>query len=128
MLSTAAPIVDIVSLQILWIRVPVYAGDEAQINARENAFVRSLSEFGGSSNPVVARPVTGPQTSDPLSTSIDLYYEIDNSKGNFRPGQKISVTLPYKGGQSALVVPYAAILYDIQGGTWYMKIQPHEHL
>jgi hypothetical protein len=53
-----------------------------------------------------------------LSTSIDLYYEVDNSKGNFRPGQRISVTLPYKGTQSALVVPYSAILYDISGGTW----------
>lgn len=117
-LATAAPIVDIVSLQTLWIRVPVYAGDEAQINARENAFVRGLSDVGSSTNAVVARPVTGPQTSDPLATSIDLYYEVDNSKGNFRPGQRISVTLPYKGTQSALVVPYSAILYDIQGGTW----------
>ncbi|MCW3079196.1 efflux RND transporter periplasmic adaptor subunit [Segetibacter sp.] len=117
-LATAAPIVDIVSLQTLWIRVPVYAGDEAQINARENAFVRGLSDAGSSDNAVVARPVTGPQTSDPLSTSIDLYYEVDNSKGNFRPGQRISVTLPYKGTQSALVVPYSAILYDISGGTW----------
>jgi len=117
-LATAALIVDIVSLQTLWIRVPVYAGDEAQINARENAFVRGLSEFGGSSTAVVARPVTGPQTSDPLSTSIDLYYEVDNSKGNFRPGQRIGVTLPYKGTQSALVVPFSAVLYDIHGGSW----------
>jgi cobalt-zinc-cadmium efflux system membrane fusion protein len=117
-LATAAPVVDIVSLSTLWIRVPVYAGDQAQINARENAFVRGLSDAGSSTNAVVARPVTGPQTSDPLSTSIDLYYEVDNSKGNFRPGQRISVTLPYKGTQSALVVPYSAILYDISGGTW----------
>jgi RND family efflux transporter MFP subunit len=117
-LATAAPIVDIVSLSTLWIRVPIYAGDHAQINARENAVVRGLSEFGGSSNAIVARPVTGPQTSDPLATSVDLYYEVENSKGAFRPGQRISVTLPYKGTQSALVVPFAAILYDIQGGTW----------
>jgi RND family efflux transporter MFP subunit len=117
-LATAAPIVDIVSLQTLWVRVPVYAGDQAAINAKENAFVRGLSEFGGSSTAVVARPVTGPQTSDPLSTSIDLYYEVDNSKGNFRPGQRISVTLPYKGTKSALVVPFSAVLYDIHGGTW----------
>lgn len=117
-LATAAPIVDIVSLQTLWIRVPVYAGDQDKINAQGNAFVHGLSEYGNASNPIVARPVTGPQTSDPLATSIDLYYEIDNSRGNFRPGQRISVTLPYKGGEAAMVVPYAAILYDIQGGTW----------
>jgi len=117
-LATAAPIADIVSLQTLWIRVPVYAGDQDRINTKGNAFIHGLSEYGNASNPVLARPVTGPQTSDPLASSIDLYYEIDNSKGNFRPGQKISVTLPYKGGQSALVVPYSSILYDIHGGTW----------
>jgi multidrug efflux pump subunit AcrA (membrane-fusion protein) len=47
-----------------------------------------------------------------------LFYEINNSSGDFRPGQKVSVTLPYKGVQAALVIPYAAILYDIHGGTW----------
>lgn len=118
-LATAAPIVDIVSLENLWIRVPVYAGDQDQVNAKQKAYVRGLSETGTSGDPVEAEPVSGPQTSDPLSTSVDLYYIITGTnKGNFRPGQKVSITLSFKATSTALVVPYAAILYDIQGGTW----------
>jgi len=117
-LANATPIVDIVSLNPVWVRVPLYAGDESQINNYAPASVRGLSDFAGSSVSATARPVKGPQTSDPLATSIDLYYEINNSNGVFRPGQKVSVTLPYKGVQSSLIVPYSAILYDIHGGTW----------
>ena len=117
-LANAAPIIDIVSLDPVWVRVPVYAGDESRINSSLAASIRGLSDFGGASASVTGRPVHGPQTSDPLATSIDLFYEVNNSKGDFRPGQKVSVTLPYKGVQAALVVPYAAILYDIHGGTW----------
>ncbi|HKH61348.1 MAG TPA: efflux RND transporter periplasmic adaptor subunit [Flavitalea sp.] len=117
-LANAAPIVDIVSLNPVWVRVALYAGDGSQINNRVSASVQGLSDFAGSSVSVTAKPVKGPQTSDPLATSIDLYYEINNSNGDFRPGQKVSVTLPYKGVQAALVIPYSAILYDIHGGTW----------
>jgi RND family efflux transporter MFP subunit len=117
-LANAAPIVDIVSLNPVWVRVPIYAGDESRINSHAPASIRGLSDFAGSSTSIIGRPVRGPQTSDPLATSIDLFYEINNSNADFRPGQKVSVTLPYKGVQSSLVIPYTAILYDIHGGTW----------
>jgi RND family efflux transporter MFP subunit len=124
-LANAAPIVDIVSLNPVWVRVPLYAGDGSQINSHVPASVQGLSDFAGSAVSVTARPVKGPQTSDPLATSIDLYYEINNSDGDFRPGQKVSVTLPYKGVQASLVIPYSAILYDIHGGTWiYENTKP----
>ena len=128
-LANAAPIVDIVSLNPVWVRVPLYAGDGSQINNNLPASVQGLSGFAGSPVSVMARPVKGPQTSDPLATSIDLYYEINNSNGDFRPGQKVSVTLPYKGAQAALVIPYSAILYDIHGGTWiYENTGPGEYV
>ncbi|MGB8193291.1 MAG: efflux RND transporter periplasmic adaptor subunit, partial [Chitinophagaceae bacterium] len=115
-LSAGAPILDIVSLNPVWVKVPLYAGDEGRIQKGGNATVKGLSE--GHDNAVMARSVTGPQTSNALATSIDLYYEMDNSKGNFRPGQKVSVTLPFSGSVSGIVVPYSAIVYDIHGGTW----------
>jgi multidrug efflux pump subunit AcrA (membrane-fusion protein) len=129
-LNASAPIVDIVSLNPVWVRVPIYAGDEARINMRAPAVIRALSDFAGSSNAVMARPIlSGPQTSDPLATSIDLYYEVNNASGDFRPGQKLSVTIPYEGTQTSLVVPYSAILYDIHGGTWvYENTAPHVYV
>lgn len=117
-LAAAAPVADIASLQTLWIRVPVYAGDYEKIQTGSGALVKDLSAGTASGNAVAARPVTGLQTSDPLATSVDLYYEIDNPSGKFRPGQRVNVTIPYRGGSSGLVVPFTAILYDIQGGAW----------
>lgn len=125
MLSASAPIVDIISSTTVWVRVPVYAGDEANINKSGTAVIRSLSNFSGLGSSVMARPVTGPQTSDPLASSVDVYYELDNSKGVYRPGQRVGATLPYTGSRLSLVVPYAAILYDINGGTWvYERTAP----
>jgi len=108
--------VDIVSLNPLWVRVPLYAGDESRIAKGGTAIIQNLS--GGSGNTIRAKAVTGPQTSDPLATSIDLYYEIDNNKGTLRPGQKVSVTLPFSGTATGISIPFSAIVYDIHGGTW----------
>lgn len=126
-LSASAPIVDIVQLNPLWVRVPLYAGDEGRIEKGGAAIIQNLS--GGSGNTIRAKAVTGPQTSDPLATSIDLYYEIDNSKGEMRPGQRVSVTLPFSGNASGIVVPFSAIVYDIHGGTWvYTNPSPNNYV
>jgi RND family efflux transporter MFP subunit len=126
-LSASAPIADIVQLNPLWVRVPLYAGDEGRIEKGGTAVIQNLS--GGSGNTIRAKAVTGPQTSDPLATSIDLYYEIDNSKGDLRPGQKVSVTLPFSGTGSGIIIPFSAIVYDIQGGTWvYTNPSPNTYV
>jgi multidrug efflux pump subunit AcrA (membrane-fusion protein) len=109
------------------VRVPLYAGDESRIEKGASALVQNLS--GGSGNSIRAKTVTGPQTSDPLATSIDLYYEIDNSRGDFRPGQKVSITLPFAGNATGNVIPFSAIVYDIHGGTWvYNNISPNTYV
>lgn len=115
-LSASAPIADIVQLNPLWVRVPLYAGDENRIQKTGVAMVQNLS--GGTQNTIRATYVEGPQTSDPLATSVDLYYQIDNSKGDLRPGQKVSVILPFTGSSNGNVIPFSAIVYDINGGTW----------
>lgn len=126
-LSAAAPIADIVQLNPLWVRVPLYAGDEGRVDKNSAAIVQNLS--GGAGNTLTAKPVSGPQTSDPLATSIDLYYEIDNSEGDYRPGQRISVTLPFSGSAVGSTIPFSAIVYDIQGGTWvYTNPSPNTYI
>lgn len=126
-LSASAPIADIVQLNPLWVRVPLYAGDEGRIDKNSAAIIQSLS--GNAGNSVTAKPVSGPQTSDPLATSVDLYYEIDNSKGDYRPGQRISVTLPFSGSAVGNTIPFSAIVYDIQGGTWvYTNPSPNTYI
>ena len=53
-----------------------------------------------------------------LATTVDLYYEVENHDGKLRPGQRVGVTLPLKGEAESLVVPYASVLYDLNGGAW----------
>ncbi len=126
-LSASAPIADIVQLNPLWVRVPLYAGDENRIKKGEPALVQNLS--GGTQNTIRAISVEGPQTSDPLATSVDLYYQIDNSKGDMRPGQKVSVTLPFSGSATGNIIPFSAIVYDINGGTWvYTNPSPNIYI
>ncbi len=116
--SANAPVMDLASLSPLWVRVQVYAGDLTLVNNKISASVRMLSDFNGSSGEAVAKPIDGPRTADPLNSSADLFYELPNRDSQFRPGQKVSVTLPFKQEQTSSVIPFSAILYDIQGGTW----------
>ncbi|GHN02065.1 MexE family multidrug efflux RND transporter periplasmic adaptor subunit [Cytophagales bacterium WSM2-2] len=112
-----APVIDVASVSPVWIRVPVYAGDLGSINTSGSATARDLSDINGASG-VSAKPVNGPRTADPLTTSADVFYELPNLEGKFRPGQKISITVSLKSAKSSLVIPFSAIVYDIQGGTW----------
>src|SRR6218665_1084570 len=116
--AAAAPIAEIAATDALWVRVPLYAGDINRIEKNKSASVQLLSEFGGAAETVAARAVQGPQTADPLNSSVDLYYEISNAGGRFRPGERVSVNVPYRGSSKGLVIPYSAIAYDINGNTW----------
>lgn len=116
--SANAPVIEVASIMPLWVRVPVYAGELNTIDKHAGATVRTLSEFNGSANQATAKSIDGPRTADPLNTSADVYYELANKDGQFRPGQKVSVVLPVEDQKASLVIPFSAILYDINGGTW----------
>jgi RND family efflux transporter MFP subunit len=113
-----APVIDIVSINKVWVRVPIYAGDLDIVEAQNPASVRQLSGLSTGGRQYVARPVPSPVTADPLNTSVDLFYELPNPDNSFRPGQRVSVSLSLKGTTVATVTPYASLIYDIHGGSW----------
>ena len=119
-----APLFEVADLSRVWLRVPVYSGDLASSALQSTIRVRDVSGTG----PVrQAVPVAGPPTADPLVATTDLYFEIANSDGQLKPGQRLVVVLPSRSGtRTGLVVPAAALLYDIHGGTWvYVNERPH---
>ena len=117
--SVAAPLFEVVDLKTLWVRVPVYPGQRNEFAVKSNALVRNL---GSSAVGVSVKPVSAPPSADPLSATVDLFYELPNSDGSFRPGERVEVVLPLQGETEALVVPRAAILRDIHGVAWvYVK-------
>ncbi len=123
--NAGAVLLDIVDLSKLWVRAPVYAGMVEEIDANRDAMVSGLAEAAENYS---ARPIEAPPTADPLGASIDLYYELNNSQGIFRPGQRVTVHVPLQGDAQSLVVPSAAVLWDVHGTGWvYIESAKHEY-
>lgn len=111
---------EIVRVDRLWVRVALYAGDAGRIARGAEASVHGLS--GPGLGPLLrASPVSAPPSADPLSASVDLYYELRLSAGAaaLRPGERVGVTLPLTAGEEkALVTPLSAVVRDMSGGAW----------
>ncbi len=121
-----APLFEVARLDPLWVRVPVYAGEVAALQAGAAALVRPLNAAPG--NPArQAEPVSAPPSADPAAATVDLYYRLENRAAALRPGEKLSVALALKGREKRLQAPFAAVLYDVHGGAWvYESVSPRE--
>jgi cobalt-zinc-cadmium efflux system membrane fusion protein len=125
--TSGSPLFEVTSLDRVWIRVPVYVGDLPLIDRRQTARVHVLNDRPDApSRP--ARPVSAPPTANPSTDTADLYFELVNADGVLRPGQKMGVTLFERTAEESLVVPWSAILHDMNGGTWvYENIAPQQY-
>lgn len=124
MVSVGAPLFEVVGLDTVWVRVPVYPGLRNHIDQQSNALVRRL---GGDESHVSVKPIAAPPSANPIAVTVDLYYELPNSDGRFRPGERVEVTLPLIGETESAVVPRAAVLRDIHGIAWvYVNSAEHE--
>ena len=108
---------EVANLDPVYIKVPVFVGEEERIALDKDAAIGGLADAPGKPTRP-ARAVHTTPSANALTTTVDLYYEVENHDGKLRPGQRVGVTLPLKGEAESLVVPYAAILYDLNGGAW----------
>jgi multidrug efflux pump subunit AcrA (membrane-fusion protein) len=102
---------------LLWVKVPVYVGDLDAIDGKKEG---SVGRLDGRPDATIrlAKPVEAPPSANPLASTVDIFFEVENSDQKLVPGQRVGVTVPLKTEENYLVVPYAAVLYDINGGTW----------
>jgi RND family efflux transporter MFP subunit len=112
-----AVLFEVASLDPVWVRVPVYVGDVSAVDPKEPAMIEVFGAASGKPA-VAARPVQGPPLSDAGAASADLYFELGNRGGEFRLGQKVGVSLALRDKADGLVVPWSAVLFDMQGGAW----------
>ena len=123
--TVGAALFEVLDTNSMWVRVPIYVEMLPEIRTEEQARIVGL-DGRASFQSRQARPVAAPPTADPLSTTADLYFEVDNADGRLRPGQRIGVELALRGEQRELVVPAKSIIYDIYGGTWvYVRTGDH---
>jgi hypothetical protein len=53
-----------------------------------------------------------------LTSTLDLYYALDNAQGRFVPGERVAVTLALRGEEERLIAPWSSVLFDFHGATW----------
>jgi len=116
--AAGAAIADVAQTTAPWIRSAVFIGDVESIDTSQAVTMADLGrETSGPWRPL--RRVTGPPVGNPSAASVDLYFEPAGAASAMpRPGDRVIIRLPLKSLTRALVVPHAAVIYDIHGGTW----------
>jgi RND family efflux transporter MFP subunit len=119
--AAGAPLTEIIALDLLWVRVPVYAGSVREVASGRAAAVHRLRADDGARG-WAARPVRAPPSADPAAASVDLFYEVVGAPDALQPGERVEVTLPLQAaGGRALTVPLAAVVYDMNGSAWVYR-------
>jgi cobalt-zinc-cadmium efflux system membrane fusion protein len=123
--SAGTLLYEVAEFDPVWIRAPIYSGEVGSMEQKRNAIVRPLNARAGREGRA-AIPVAAPPSADPLSGTTNLFYKLANPDLALRPGELVRVSIPRSGRDECLQVPYKAILYDINGGTWvYEKTGDH---
>jgi hypothetical protein len=107
-----------------WVRVAIYSGEAALLDARANVCIR----ISGSAVLHTAKPVAGPPTANGLLHTVDWYYDLP-AQTTLRAGERVTVEVPLSQPQGeSCVIPFKAVLHDIHGGQWvYLKIREHAY-
>lgn len=126
-LPLGATIFEVIDLTEVWIRVPVYVGDLSTIDRSNVVQIGNLNLHAGDPTwPAV--PVEAPPSADPVAATVDLYFQLDNAEPNLTPGQRVGVSIPLLGNEEHLTVPWGAVVYDVQGGSWiYQRVGPRTY-
>ena len=128
--TAGSALFEVVNLDTVWIRVPVYVDLLSQLAGNEAARLVALDggplqdQASPRNDMPAARPIDAPPTADAASSTADIYFEVDNRVIGLRPNQRVGVQLPLKATEKASAIPSAAVLYDIYGGTWVYVAQP----
>jgi len=114
---SGAALFELVNLDQVWVRVPIYVGDLPTVNTSVDAQIADLTaKFGERQR--TAKPAIAPPMANAAAGTVDRFYEIDNRRSRFSPGQRVAVKVPLNDETESLVVPWSAIVHDIYGGTW----------
>jgi hypothetical protein len=108
---------EVVNLDRVWVRVPVYVGDLAEVAAAADAGIGDLAMRPGAAQRS-AKPVHAPPTANAAAGTVDLYYELDNRDESLRPGQRVGAALTLTSEAESSTVPWSAVIQDIHGGAW----------
>ncbi|RKH30146.1 HlyD family efflux transporter periplasmic adaptor subunit [Corallococcus sp. AB030] len=122
--TAGAPLFEVVGVTANWVRVPLFVDEVHRV--KPDAPVRVHALLSGQDEGVEALPVMGPPSADPVSATVDRFYELPAS-ARFAPGQRVGVSLRFDAGEALLSVPASAVVYDALGGAW-VYVREAEHV
>ena len=116
----------------LWVRVPFNKTDMKMVARNQPAKVHTLAidDEEDSDDEEDGFSVEMDETSG-LDDGEDsaLYYLVDSAKTGLLSGQKVIVDVSLsQRGELQKVIPYAALIYDADGGTWVYTKEPNNDL
>jgi predicted component of type VI protein secretion system len=121
----------------LWVRAPFKEADLQMVALDQPVRVLSLTDDEEDSddegNAWTAEPDEALGLDDDeessntnVSTDTALYYLVNRTSTSLLPGQRVFVEVPLsKNGMVGKVIPYAALIYDVEGGTWVYVKEPN---
>lgn len=120
-----APVGKVANGDRAWVRVAIYSGEVALLDAKADASIRALNDAGAGRK---ARPAAGPPTANAALNTVDRYYELP-ADTTLRAGERVAVEIPTRDSTAEhLVLPFSAVLHDIHGGQWvYEQTAPHTY-
>ncbi len=126
LVPAGAPLLELVGTGALWVKVSVFVGELRSIRKDASARIRPLTAPPSPAD-AEALPVSGPPTADPQTASFDLYFALAKDT-DYRPGERVAVTLTYRGDAEATSVPAAAVVRDLHGIAWiYEALADHAY-
>jgi len=119
---------------VVRVRVPLNASLIQEVARDQPAVVLSADDDddtddddeGGLMGEVIDADDINDNPDDSDEDDAALYYEVDNTSQALAPGDQVRVKLSMAGsGAQAKVVPYAAVIYGLNGETWvYVSPEP----
>jgi len=113
----------------LWVRVPFNEIDMKMVARSQPARVLPFASDDGEDsdddeNGVSAEPDEVFGQDDGEDTA--LYYLVDSAKTGLISGQKVFIDISLsESGELRKIIPYAALIYDADGGTWVYTKEPN---
>ncbi|MFO0708689.1 MAG: HlyD family efflux transporter periplasmic adaptor subunit [Sandaracinus sp.] len=123
--AAGAALFELVAVEALEVRVPVYAGDLSRLDRSAAALVRPLGA-SADTTPLVATPLEGPPTADLLGGTVDRYYALA-AESSLEVGERVLVELPLALEEAARSVPAGALVLDASGASWVYVCGTDEH-
>jgi multidrug efflux pump subunit AcrA (membrane-fusion protein) len=124
LVPAGAPLFAVEAHEMLWVRVPLYSSDHRAADATAPASIAPLGTWSIDDGRI-AHPIVGPPSANSAAASVDVFYEMDNADGAYRPGQRVQVQVDLAESGEHLVGPWSAVLQDIHGGSWvYVQQEP----